>query len=269
MGVVAGGVLDGTGVLAQELGGGRRAAGLLEADRDAFTPATTLVGKDWSLFEMAHAFIDNRYGPDTNSFPESLFRYGLTERIELRVGWNWEAGSGGNTVTANESSEGLVDGEHGVEFESYMLYGVKLACTRQRDWIPDSCWILEGFTPTAGKDTPTKPVITYTAGWKLPRGWELDGAMRFAIGNEEAHGVFNRWSPSAVLRYSPTEQLQVHLEYFGTYSDGLRIETSRSFLSPGGRYLITPNMELGFRFGWGISEDAANFFVNTGAAWRF
>jgi len=247
----------------------RKPAGMLEADRDAFTPATTLVGKNWSLLEIAHAFIDNKHGPDTNSLPESLYRYGLTEWLELRVGWNWEAGSGGTTVTANESSEGLVDGEQEVEFESYMLYGLKVACTKQQGWIPDSCWIVEGFTPTAGKDTPTKPVITYTGGWKFDDGWELDGAMRFAIGNEEAHGVFNRWSPSCVLRYTPSDKLQVHLEYFGTYSDGLHIETSRTFLSPGGRYLITPNMELGFRFGWGVSEDAANFFANTGVAWRF
>ncbi len=240
----------------------------LEADRDAFTPATSTVGEGFGMLESSYAFIDNRRGAaDTHSFPETLFRYGLTERIELRVGWNYEAGGGGNVVTANESSEGLLGPE--VEFESYALYGVKIGLTEQRGWIPQTCAILEAFTPTAGDDFATKPVITCAGGWKLPRGWELDSALRFAIGNEEDHGTFNRWGPSMVLRYLVNDQLQVHAEYFGVYTDGIHEETSRTFISPGGRYLITPNFELGLRVGWGISEDAANFFANTGFAWRF
>ncbi len=241
---------------------------LLEADRDAFTPATSTVGKDVAMLESSYAFIDNRRGAaETHSFPETLFRYGLTERIELRVGWNWEAGGGGNVVTANESSEGLVGPD--VEFESYALYGVKIGITEQRGWVPETCLILEAFTPTAGDDFATKPVITYASGWKFDRGWELDAALRYAIGNEEEHGTLNRWGPSAVLRYSPNERLQVHGEFFGVYTDGLHEETSRAFLSPGGRYLFTPNFELGLRIGWGITADAANFFANTGFAWRF
>jgi hypothetical protein len=241
---------------------------LLEADRDAFTPATSTVGKDLAVLESSYAFIDNRSrAADANSFPETLFRYGLTERIELRVGWNYESGGGGNVVTANESSEGLVGPE--VEFESYALYGAKIGLTDQQGWIPQTCAILEAFTPTAGDDFATKPVITIAGGWKLARGWELDSALRFAFGNEEEHGSFNRWAPSVVMRYLVNDRLQVHGEFFGVYSDGIHVETSRTFLSPGGRYLITPNFELGLRLGWGVSEDAANFFANTGFAWRF
>jgi hypothetical protein len=49
----------------------------------------------------------------------------------------------------------------------------------------------------------------------------------------------------------------------------LELDTSRGFLSPGGRFLVTPNFEIGLRVGWGISSDAAHSFVNTGIAWRF
>jgi hypothetical protein len=41
------------------------------------------------------------------------------------------------------------------------------------------------------------------------------------------------------------------------------------FVSPGCHYNFTPNLELGLRLGWGLTEEAANFFVNTGFGWRF
>ena len=44
---------------------------------------------------------------------------------------------------------------------------------------------------------------------------------------------------------------------------------SRAFFSPGTHYLLTPNLELGVRIGWGITDDAPRFFSNVGIGWRF
>ncbi len=238
----------------------------LETDRDAFTPATrTVTPNDWIL-ESSYSYIDNREDPDINSFPETLLRYGLTERIELRIGWNYEAGGTGNVVTAEESSEGLV-GE-GVQYESHSLYGVKVQLTEQQGWIPRSCAILEGFTPTSGKEPASQPVCTFAGGWEFSNGWRLDSALRYAMGNERKD-AFNRWGPSIVLRIPITERWHMHAEYFGVFSQGWIQDTSRAFISPGVHYNFTPNLELGLRLGWGVSSDAANFFANTGFGWRF
>ncbi len=87
----------------------------LETDREAFTPATSTAGKNLWIVESSYSYIDNRDTPDTNSFPELLVRYGLTDRVELRLGWNYEAGGGGNVVSPIESSEGLVGGRFSTE----------------------------------------------------------------------------------------------------------------------------------------------------------
>ena len=238
----------------------------LETDRDAFTPATrTATEKAW-IIESSYSYIDNRHDADINSLPETLVRYGLTRRIELRVGWNWEAGGAGNVVTAEESSEGLV-GE-GVSYESHMLYGVKLDVSQQEGLIPRSCAILEGFTPTSGSEPASQPVITYAGGWEFTNRWRLDAALRYAMGNER-NIQFNRWGPSVVLRIPVTERWHMHAEYFGVFSDGWLQDTSRGFISPGAHYNFTPNFELGVRVGWGVTPDAANFFANTGFGWRF
>jgi hypothetical protein len=40
-------------------------------------------------------------------------------------------------------------------------------------------------------------------------------------------------------------------------------------VSPGIHYLVTPDLEAGIRVGWGVSDDAANFFSNVGIGLRY
>lgn len=116
----------------------------IETDRDAFTPATRTAPANRWIMESSYSFIDNRGVPDTNSFPELLVRYGLFKRVELRLGWNYEAGAGGSVVSgeSGEAAEG-VDTSHRTR-EQRMLYGLKAALTEQQSWLPDSIAILQG-----------------------------------------------------------------------------------------------------------------------------
>lgn len=238
----------------------------LETDRDAFTPATSTTGSGLTIIESSYSFIDNRVVAETHSLPELLVRYGITERIELRLGWNYEVGGTGDIVSGNESSE--VFEAAGIERESQFLYGFKAALTEQEGWLPRSVAILQGYTPTSGEAPATDVVAAYAFGWEMPNRWRLDSSMRY--GTE--HGprdAFNQWAPSVVLRVPITEKWNVHAEYFGIFLEGSERDASRAFFSPGSHYLITPNLELGVRVGWGITTDAPNFFSNVGVGWRF
>jgi hypothetical protein len=237
-----------------------------ETDRDAFTPSTRTVLPRQTLVEWSYSYIDNRHGFDTHSLPETLVRFGITPRLELRLGWNYEVGGGGNVVSANEGSEGL-DGLT-LARESRMLYGLKYELSRQRGWVPHSSLIAEAFTPTSGEVTSTQPAATYVFGWELPKSWRLDAAMRYSTGNVLGDS-FNHWGPSVVLRMPLNERWQLHAEYFGVFTQGEEMRASRAFFSPGGHVMLTPNLELGLRMGWGISADAANYFTNVGFGWRF
>jgi hypothetical protein len=241
----------------------------LETDRDAFTPATSTAGERLTIFESAYSFIDNRKVAETHSFPELLIRHGVTENIEFRLGWNYEVGGNSRLASGNEGSLGpqtLM--ESGIERESEVSYGLKAALTEQDHWLPRSAVILQGFTPTRGEATETDLVAAYVFGWELPNKWRLDSAMRYAT-EHDRDDVFNEWAPSVVLRVPVTEEWNIHAEYFGIYSQGAEREFSEAFLSPGTHFLITPNLELGVRVGWGLTEDAPNFFSNVGFGWRF
>ena len=238
----------------------------LHTDRDAFTPATTTVDAGKRLLEASYAWIDNRGTPATNSFPELLVRLGLTERLELRLGANYEQGSGGSVVSAVEVGEGLIGEE--LESESNVLYGVKALATGQEGWVPRSSVIVEAFTPTSGEVWGTEPTVTYVFGWELPQAWRLDAAVRYVYA-DSTEGRFDKWVPSAVLRMPVTDRWEVHAEWFGVWTAGLVDDSVRPFVGPGTHYMITPTFEIGCRMGWGLTGDAAAYFVDSGVGWRF
>lgn len=228
----------------------------LETDRDAFTPYSSTAGHRMTILETSYSFLDNRNVAETHSFPELLLRHGVSERLEWRLGWNYEVGG------AEELEVGVR------ERESQFLYGFKAQLTEQQGWRPRSAVIVQGYTPTSGAATATDLIAAYTFGWELPNRWRLDSSIRYGTEHEPGD-YFNEWASSVVLRVPLSEQWHAHVEYFGIFSDGAQEEFSRSFISPGTSYLLNENLEIGLRVGWGLTDDAANFFSNVGVGWRF
>ena len=238
----------------------------LGTDRDAFTPCTHCVAPGVRLSEASEVYIDNITGPPTNNYPEWLLRIGATEWLEWRFGVNYGIGSQGNVVTSVEVGEGTPDGA--ALYESSVLYGFKVNTSAQDGLMPESCFIMEASTPTYGDVFGTVPVATAVAGWELPVGWRLDAAIRYAY-SEGITEWFSRWTPSAVLRMPVTERLEVHAEWFGSFTAGIPDSQSQPFFSPGLHVMLTRNFEMGLRVGWGLAPDAAPFFSDAGLGYRF
>jgi hypothetical protein len=238
----------------------------VETDRDSFTPAVRTAGRGRLITESAYSFIDNRGVAETHSFPELIFRYGVTRWLEARLGWNYEVGGASNDISGPEF--GTVLEGRGVKREQRISYGTKVALTRQEGWVPDSVFIAQAFTPTGGAATATQFVGTYAFGWKLPNRWLTDAAIRYGTSSENGDR-FNLWAPSAVVKVPLGERWSVHGEYFSLFEQGTAQDFTRHYFSPGVHYLVTPNLEVGVRVGWGLNEQAARFFSNAGFGWRF
>jgi hypothetical protein len=238
----------------------------IETDRDSFTPSTKTAGRGRLILESAYSFLDNRNRPDTHSFPEFLLRYGVAERLELRLNWNYEVGGAAVDVGGEPGGEELFG--PGLERESQISYGFKAGITEQRRWVPESALIVAGFTPTSGQETATDLVTTYVFGWELPNDWKLDSAIRYGTESEQGDS-FDLWAPSVVLKVPVREQWNTHIEYFGEFSRDKSQDQVIHFVSPGVHYLVTPDLEVGVRLGWGLNEQSARFFTNVGLGWRF
>jgi hypothetical protein len=243
----------------------------VETDRDSFTPATTTAGRRRLIAESAYSFLDNRGFKEAHSLPELLLRYGLTDRVELRLGWNYEVGGELAEVAGVEAGGEAFAGPGRLLREHTLSYGVKVGVTDPGGWVPRSAVIVQGFTPTGGS-TGTSPatrlVATYVAGWELPNRWRFDTAIRYGTASE-AGDRYNLWAPSAVLRVPVGERWAVHGEYFGIATTGKAEGYTQHYFSPGAHYLVTPDLEVGVRLGWGLNDQSARFFTNVGFGWRF
>lgn len=238
----------------------------IETDRDSFTPTTTLVGRGRTMIESSYSFIDNRSETDSHSFPELLTRFGLTDNVELRLGWNYEIGGGGTVSSSGTPGEDEPIGDGGVE-EGNVLYGLKVSLTQQDRWLPQSALIVHATTPTAGPENATQFNTGYVFGWRLPNDWTLDSSVRYSAASEEGDH-FNLWAPSVVVKIPMQEKWTTHVEYFGIFTDQREDERNSQYISPGIHYLVTRDIEVGVRVGWGLNHDSAKFFSNVGAGVR-
>lgn len=255
------------GALRQTGRGGESAEeGEIETDRDSFTPSTKVVGRGRMVIESGYSFIDNRHVPETHSLPELIARYGISDLFELRLGHNYEVGGAGSPISGNVPND--LEDEPEIEEESRLLYGTKLWVSEQGNWMPESSIILQGYTPTSGEVTATSFSSTYVSGWTFGNDWVWDSGMRYSTSSFEGDH-FNVWSPSTVLKVPFGEKWKAHAEYFGTLSEGRAEESSQHFFSPGIHYLVTRNLEIGVRVGWGLSEQSPDFFSNVGGGIRF
>ncbi|MBS0210961.1 MAG: transporter [Planctomycetes bacterium] len=234
-----------------------------ETDRDSFTFATSTAAVKTTIVESSYSYIDNRVGPSSHSYPELLVRHGITDWLELRVGWNYEQGGPG-AVSGNE-----VGGEDlQAETEGRLLYGAKVWLTRQDGLRPNSSFIVQGYTPTAGPSTASTIDVGQAFGWKFSNGWSWNSALRYANGYE-GDSVFGQWAPSTVLDIPLGQRWRAHAEYFAIISSGKQVPLNEHFASFGAHVMLTPNIEFGDRFGVGLNDVTPGFFNNIGLGWRF
>jgi len=235
----------------------------LETDRDSFTFAPTTTGADTSILEASYSFIDNRTGPEAHSVPELLLRRGLGDRVEARLGFNYEAGGPG-TVSGSEFGGEDVETEN----ESRILYGTKVETSDQQGWVPRSAVVLQGYTPVYGPSSRSTLVVGESFGWRFADGWEWTSAMRYGTGFEKEDS-FNQWAPSSVVKIPVGERWNVHAEYFGIFSTAKATPLDLQFASFGGHVLATEDLEIGLRFGWGLNDTSPAFFSNVGVGLRY
>jgi len=234
-----------------------------ETDRDSFTFAPTTTGADASILEASYSFIDNRLGAESHSVPEILLRRGIGDRVETRLGFNYEAGGPG---TVSGSEFGGEDTE--TEQESRVLYGTKVETTEQAGLIPRSAVVLQGYTPVYGPSNKSTLVVGEAFGWRFANGWEWTSAMRYGTGFEE-NDAFNQWAPSSVVKVPFGERWSVHAEYFAILSSQKEVPLNVQYASVGGHVLATEDLEIGLRVGWGLNDTSPTFFSNVGIGWRY
>ncbi len=239
----------------------------IETDRNSFTFAPFTPGDSRLIVESAYSYINIGTEGPKHSFPETVFRYGIGDRLELRLGYNFETGR------ANRVAERDIAGNFGINAEQQILYGFKYAITRENSGfplMPHSAFLAQLHTPIASLDGTTQIRIGYAWGWVLPNGWTLDQAVRFGT-DREGPDEYALWAPSTVLRipFGREKRWFTHVEYFGIMTQAKEPNFSKQFIGTGLHYFFTPNFEIGSIVAFGINEQTQGVLVNVGFGIRF
>ena len=256
----------------------------IETDRHDFTMSPRTVGAGVVQVEGGYSYFykdENDEIESSHTTPEWVTRIGLTEDLELRVRWNyaWQFRNGEEELNDLDSAEDI-------------RYGLKLALTEHNGWIPESAVRIIGSSHTGGSDFTTNRAqfgMDLVYEWKNEADWSLAGSTGFgtdgvgefslasfasqsltdAEGEDGGRDRFTAIAQSVALGMPITERMELYLEYFGIFSHGLQNEFNLNFFNTGVDYLLSPDLVIDVRVGAGLNEQADDFFVGVGGAYRF
>jgi len=244
----------------------------LVTDRPDFTESTDAVPTGRLQLEGGYTFTFDREGPDRvrgHTAPELLLRVGLAENFELRLGWEgytWsEEQSAGETRSGRRvTRETWTQGGHDVSL------GIKYKLLEQDGAIPHFGVIAEMSVPsgsTVVSSGDVEPGVVLL--------WAYDVSDSFAVAGNFGLGVptdggqrFVQTSASLSFAFSLSERWGAYAEYFGTYPNQRGSDCAHS-VNGGLTYLISDDVQLDWRIGAGLNEEADDFFTGVGFAWRW
>jgi len=244
----------------------------LITDRPDFTESTEAV--PWGRFQLeaGYTFTYDREGSNRlrdHTLPEFLLRVGIVEDFELRLGWAGysfteehfaEQTAGGRTVGRDDWSQGANDFEVG--------FKLKIA---EQDGILPHLAILGGMSVPTGSANVSSGDVEPSLGllWAYDLTDEIALAGQGIIATPTEDGDrFVQSAASVSLGVALTERWGAYVEYFGFYPNADNSDSAHT-INGGVTYLVDNNFQIDLRAGFGLNEEADDFFTGVGFAWRF
>ncbi len=241
-------------------------------DRPDFTESTSTVPRGHVQLEGGYTFTyDREKGARSRSHtaPELLFRVGLLDDFELRVGWEGYTWTNdkhpgetrvGRPITIDDWSQGGAD----------QYVGFKWKLLDQKGLRPDFAIIPAIAVPTGGggfSSGDVDPEIKLAWGYDLTDRLGLAGNLNFGLPTDEGERFFQTGA-SVSVAYALLDDVGSYFEYYGFYPNARDADCAHT-LNTGLTWQITPNLQLDWRIGGGLNEEADDFFTGLGFAIRF
>jgi hypothetical protein len=239
----------------------------IETDRPDFTEASTTVGRGRVQLEMGYTYIrDDEDGTrvDAHSYPETLLRVGmLAEWFEFRLAWNYAVEK---TTVAGASST--------ISNPEDLYVGVKLALTEQVGIFPEMALMPQMTVPTApvvdGFGTgEVMPGVNWLYGWDINDFLAAGGSSQVNRARDDAGEFYTEFAQSFTIGYGLTDKLGAYTEWFALIPHGAAEAKPEHYFNGGFTYLLSNDLQLDIRAGVGLNEHADDFFIGSGASYRY
>jgi hypothetical protein len=198
-----------------------------------------------------------------HTWPDMLLRVGLTERLEIRVGW---PGFIDEELTDEASDETLtnhqtLDPNVGFMYDLWPQTGL-LPQTAVLAAIPIA---MEG-NPLALESM--QPLASLLYSWSLTEDWSLGGTTGIGL-LREGRDDFWQFQQTAAVEWAIFDGWAAFVEWsmLIDYQSGDDIQ--QHLLSGGLAWALTDTLYVGWRAGVGLNDPAPDFLAGVRVAWRF
>ena len=235
----------------------------LSADRPGVANPPDVVAPGAIQLEGGLAFERDARGTRENAntitAPGALLRVGLLSPLELRVsadGFVFEEVSGGD-----DRSSG-----------SDLVLGARVRLLEPQGLRPAAALQFDLSLPTGGSAVTrdgVDPSGLFLVEWGFCDRFVLDANLELAsvsLGEQDSRRAF-QVAPALSLGASLGARASVFVEYHGTFSDE---SVPDMHAADGGfTWLLGDDLQLDVSAGAGLDDDAPDFLVSAGVAWRF
>jgi len=198
---------------------------------------------------------------NTITAPTTLLRYGLTDKIELRLGIDFDGTSSkmGDIDLSEDSKLSL----------NAPSLSAKFSLSKGEGWKPDFAIITKVTLPNIGGEGKQEEHVVPELNFAFSNEINKDLSIGYNVGLESDY-KFNVTDLfySASLGINISEKTGSFIEIFGNTPDAKFKEFSNS-IDGGFTYLIKNNFQVDIYGGLGLSSDANDFFLGTGFGYKF
>lgn len=244
----------------------------LVTDRPDFTESTEVVPAGHFQLEAGYTFTYDRESHDRvydHTAPELLGRWGVVHPFELRFGWAGYSWSQDHFLTETRAGRSVIQ-EDWSQGANDLSVGFKLKLLEQDGLQPHFAILPQVTLPSGTVGISSGDVdseVKLLWGYDLTDNLAIAGNLNLAVPTEEAHR-FVQTAASLSLALGICEDWGAYLEYFGFYPNHHGSDAAHT-LNGGLTYLVSNDFQIDLRAGFGLNEEADDFFAGLGFAWRW
>ncbi|MES2304684.1 MAG: transporter [Gemmatimonadota bacterium] len=231
----------------------------ISTDRPDFTESSTLVPRGRVQFESGVTFSEssrNSGAVKSSTYPEFLFRFGVSNHIELRAGQSF------TSIAPTVGQPARVTGRDD------LYLGFKIGLVEQRGSRPEFAILAQTTLATGDSKTTasgTYPGLALLAGWQLAPAWSLALGVEGTRVSGDAYEV----TPSASLGRALSSHLKGYAELYTVLPVMSESGAPKPAYANGGlALLLSNNAQIDARIGAGLGGAADRYFFGFGFGFR-
>ena len=230
----------------------------LATDRPGASESSAVMMPSFAQIEAGIKVFDDPSAQTGIEYGGTIFRFGVIEDWELRLGW----GGYLDSTPVSGPNDGLFGFKYSISEGTDEITQPEMAIVVQTT-VPfgDSDITSDKFDPKfllASTHTLTDEFsLTYNLGFVLASTKKADGSTA-----TQSSGLY-----TLSFGYSVTDQLSLFAEFYGQI--GLSTNDSPFLFDCGLAYLLNDNSQLDFSAGAGLNSEAEDFFVSLGYSFRW